>query len=368
MTKFIDAPSSPAHDQGLLSSAASEVVDFGEAVFHSGIENPFNGAMQLVNHVSGTQLPEMHLVNSDQVSQSVGGKLGTIVGSAADVFGMTMATGGLGGAGYLVSAARMGAVGAAYAGIFQPSDPNSKNFYTDRLCGAAVSGATFAGMGAGAAALDTLGVFAAPAARTFIGSTAYGALSGAAGGAVYSEANALIRQGRALPKFTDFISDVGSYSVFGAALGGIGYGVNRLMNPKPKLVSGDNNEVTVANGKTISVHDEGDGGANTTPVDSKPMTSAPKVSREASVTDDAQPAEASQATRRGVGSSEHQVSHRGQSFNPYDIRPSTFEGRLKAILSNTDDDPPDYMEILSRGEMERTGGSSKYSYDDLNWL
>ncbi len=305
MTRPIDAPSSQAHDhKSLLSTTVSEVADFGEAVFHSGMENPINGAMQLVNHVSGAHLPEMHLVDSDQVSQSIGGKLGTIVGSAADVYGMTMVTGGLGGAGYLVSAARMGAVGATYAGIFQPSDPNSKNFYTDRLSGAAVSGATFAGMGAGAAALDALGVFAAPAARSFMGSTAYGALSGAAGGAVYSEANAIIKQDRLLPKFTDFISDVGSYSAFGAAFGGIGYGVNRLMNPKPELVSADNNEVTVANGKTISIQDEGDG--QTARVNSKPRTSVPQVPRETSVTD-AQPAEATEATRGGAGSGNDQV-------------------------------------------------------------
>ncbi len=234
--------------KSMLSTASSEVADFGEAMFHNGIENPINGAMQLVSHVSLTHLPELHLVDGEQVSQSIGGKLGAIVGTAADFYGLTLATGGLGGAGYLGSAARMGTVGAAYTGIFQPSDPNSKNFYADRFTSASVSGITFAGMGAAAAALDAVGIFAAPASRSLLGSTTYGAISGAAGGTVYSEANAIFKQGRVLPKFTDFISDFASYTAFGAALGGIGYGVNRLMNPSPQVIT-DENE-TVANNKT----------------------------------------------------------------------------------------------------------------------
>jgi hypothetical protein len=360
MTTSIDAPSSQAHDTGLLSTATSEVADFGEAVFHSGLENPINGALQVVNHVTGARLPELHLVDSDRVSQSVGGKLGTIVGAAADVYALTMATGGLGGAGYLVSAARMGAVGATYAGVLQPSAPDSKNFYADRFTNAAVSGVTFASMGAGAAALDTLGIFAAPAARSFMGSTTYGALSGAVGGAASSEANAVIKQGRVLPTLPDFISNVGSYSAFGAAFGGIGYGVNRLMSAKPETVAGDNNDVSAAGDKTIRPQDT-DAKPASSPQDSKvgaagsdnggPKSTVPEVTDKTIGVQDAEdkPATTPQDSKAGAAGSDN--------GGPKSTAPEVTDKTPYTKLLSSSDQP-------SSHQVDNADGSARATLDD----
>ncbi|MBS1996295.1 MAG: hypothetical protein JSS86_08300 [Cyanobacteria bacterium SZAS LIN-2] len=237
-----EAKAATAVSEQTLHALLGEIRDLGEGIYFGGIEKPLDGAIQFINHTTGANLPEVHLVDANRLNQSVGGQAGQLIGAAGDVYALSLATGGLGGAGYLASASRMGAVGASYAGLFQPSDPQSKTFFGDRLANAAMAGAALAGMGAGAAALDATGAFAAPAARSLFGSMAYSGVSGAAGGAAYAEADALLKQGRAFPQLNELRSNVVGGAVFGAAMGGIAYGVGRLTAKaeKPATVnSGD---------------------------------------------------------------------------------------------------------------------------------
>lgn len=233
MTQNAESLIAKTPEQGFLAAAAGEAADFGEGIFHGAVENPINGTVQLANHLSGAHLPEIHLVDEERIDHSVAGRLGSMVGTAADFYALSLATGGLGGAGYLAVGLRMGIVGAA-VGVFQPSDPDSKSFFADRAVNASVSAATLGSFGLAAAGLNELGVFAVPAARSLTGSLTYGALIGAAAGVGHSEANAILRKGEIVPKFSDLLSDMESFTAFGATYGAIGYGVNSFTGPPPQ--------------------------------------------------------------------------------------------------------------------------------------
>src|SRR5208283_2204933 len=120
-----------------------------------------------------------------------------------------------------------------------------------RLANAAIAGTAFAGMGGAAAALNATGAFAAPGARSLLSNVTYSALSGAAGGASYAEANALLKQGKALPQLNDLTTDVVSGAAFGGAMGGIAYGMTKLTPPQSNQVTSNNGEVTTQSGQGL---------------------------------------------------------------------------------------------------------------------
>lgn len=232
-----------------LSRAASEVVDFGRGLWHGAIESPVNGAVQVLNQCGGGR-PELHLVDLERLNHSSSGIAGTVVGKALDFYLLSRLTGGLGGSGYVSSSLRTGAIGAAYIGLLEPTDPNSKHFFKDRAQNAAVALGTFAGMGAGAAALDRSGLFALPATRSLAGSLTYGGIAGLAGGVAHAEVDARLTKQRwatAPELFTDGLS----YGLFGAAYGGVGYGFNRLTPVASRKLAGTH-EAT-ANDGTIAI-------------------------------------------------------------------------------------------------------------------
>ena len=221
----------PQANHDLASSIWKEAEDFGEGVFHGAVEAPVNGVVQLANHITNSNLPELHLVNENDVNNTIAGKIGSFVGSTADMIGLTVATGGLGGAGALATGLRLAAVGAVYSGVLTPSADNTKNFFADRATSAAVGAVTFGAMGAAAKGLDALGLFAAPAIRTIGSSIAYGAITGAAGGAANAEATATLKEGKLFPSAEELFDDVGAYTAFGAAFGAVAGGIQRIENP-----------------------------------------------------------------------------------------------------------------------------------------
>jgi hypothetical protein len=230
----------------LLNSIWTEARDFGEGVVHGAVEAPVNGVVQLANHVANTHLPELHLVNEKDVDGTIAGKIGSFVGTTADMIGLTVATGGIGGAGAIATGLRLAAVGAVYSGVLTPSADNTKNFFADRATSAAVGALTFGAMGAAAVGLDAVGIFAAPAARSVAASIGYGAITGAAGGVVNAEATATLKEGKVLPSASEFFSDVAAYSVFGGAFGAASYGLQHLGNPLQHITIG-NKQLTVYN-------------------------------------------------------------------------------------------------------------------------
>lgn len=223
------------HDSaGPLVKCVSEAFDFAKGLWQGAIQDPANGAVQVVNHIAEMHLPELHLV--DEKNSSIGGIAGKIVGQALDFYALSLATSGFGGAGYIGSTLKMGSVGAAYAGLLQPTDSNSKHFWSDRGINSAVALGTFAGMGATSAALDSTAVFAAPAARSLVGSLAYGGISGLGAGIAHAEANSLATR-RRLASSADLLSDSASFALFGTMYGAAGYGYYKLTSPSSYTVA-----------------------------------------------------------------------------------------------------------------------------------
>ncbi len=217
------------HDRpGGFDKGISEAADFANGLWQGAFENPVNGAIQAISHLADVHLPELHLV--DEKSNSIGSIAGKITGQALDFYALSLATSGLGSAGYIGSTLKMGSVGGAYVGLLQPTDPNSKHFWTDRGINSVVALGTFAGMGATAAILDSTAIFAAPAARSFVGSLAYGGISGVGAGIAHAEANSLVTK-RRLASEPDLLSDSASFALFGTMYGAAGYGYCRLTNP-----------------------------------------------------------------------------------------------------------------------------------------
>lgn len=224
----------------------SGAVMFAEGLFHGAIENPYNGAVQFINHMGGS-LPELHLVDETAINNSTMGNLGNMLGATVDFFALAAATGGFG------SALRMGAVAAGYAGILQPSDANSTTFAEDRLKQAGVAGLSGLGMGLAAWQLPSFGVQAVSGTRSFGQSLFYGGLAGGLGGLIHSEADAIINKQRLLPTYQDFGTDLFGGVAFGAALGGLGHIANGLKANLKTIGTADSR--LQANLKTIDTGD-----------------------------------------------------------------------------------------------------------------
>lgn len=241
-----------ADSHPILSKIGSELVDFGEGLYHGAIESPINGVVQIADHVTGAQIPELHLVDEQRLSHSAGGIIGNIAGTAIDIYLASMATAGIagaaGGSGMIGAALRFGAVGAAYTTVFQPTDAKSKHFFADRVENGGVALATFAAMGGAGAALDSTGMFAVSAARSLGGTLTYGGIVGTAGGLVHAEANA-IKNGKAVPTWKDLAGDTLTYGAFGLAYAGAGYVASHINAPDPKTFTSDNAKVTVYSDK-----------------------------------------------------------------------------------------------------------------------
>lgn len=221
-----------------LAKGASEILDGAEGLFQGAVESPINGLVQVANHAVGVTLPELHLVDSQRLSHSAGGILGSIAGKALAFWALSSLSGGLGAGGYLASSLRAGAIGAAYIGLLEPTDPNSKHFFRDRGINAAIGLATFAGMGATAAALDSTGLFAPPSVRSLAGSLVYGGMSGIASGTVHAEAESLLKKGE-FARSADVLSDGLRYGLFGTIYGGLGYGYGRLTSISSRNLAGN---------------------------------------------------------------------------------------------------------------------------------
>jgi hypothetical protein len=191
----------------------TEAVDFTEGLFHGSIENPVNGFVQFTNHLTNSNLPELHLVDENKISQTYGGLMGTAAGTALDVFAASAATAGaagaLSGASLATAALRFGTVGALYGGVLQPSDANSKHFFQDRLETGLLALGTYGTMGCVASLLDGTATFAVAAERSLLNYTMYGAAVGAAGGASHAEFNAVLFKNQIVPEFKDLVKDIG---------------------------------------------------------------------------------------------------------------------------------------------------------------
>jgi hypothetical protein len=256
MTSSLDATSAKPTESSARPSETitNQFEDFGKSVFHSAIENPYNGVVQLVDHAADAHLPELNIVGAP-TNDSFGTEAGKVVGTAADIVALSLAVGAVApsvGAATIAGAVIRGAiVGAAYGGLFQPSDSTSPNFVEDRVKNGLVDAAAFGTMSGAAGLLAKTGLFAVPAGRSFLGSTEVGAISGGAGGVAESEANAVLNQGRALPTGKDLVDDTVEFAAVGGVAGALGFGANKAI----QAAQGGTNDVQSEGAKVSVSHD-----------------------------------------------------------------------------------------------------------------
>jgi hypothetical protein len=208
-----------------IQEGTHQIVDFGKGLWSGVVESHLNGGIQVFNHATGFKLPELHLVDEDQLNHSVGGVLGKITGNAIDFLGLTLVTGGLGGAGAVANGIRTIAVGSLAVGLFTPTDPKSEHFFADRGINALVTMSTAGAWGCAGLALDGL-------ASTILTSTrltdlAIAGLSGIAGGFAHAESNSLLT-GSGWARKSDLLKDGFVYGAFGSIYFGLGKGFDRL--------------------------------------------------------------------------------------------------------------------------------------------
>lgn len=242
------------------SKFRNEVEDFERGLVHGGLENPVNGAVQLTNHLLRSLcpdiqkgIPELHLVDAKKADGSTAGKIGEAVGTTLDFIGLALATGGAGAVGVPAAIVKMGILGAAYGGIFTPTNDTSDHFAKDRLKNAAIDAGTFMAAGGAASWLSEPGLLMARAGQSLATDVArgslLGAVSGAAGGAAHAEVTAWTK-GMALANSADLLQDTESFALIGGLLGGTGAVLNHTTS-EAKVVTGQ--------GK-ISVQQDQDGG------------------------------------------------------------------------------------------------------------
>jgi hypothetical protein len=230
----------------------SEIEDFGKSLFHTAVENPYNGISQIGSKVSGYTLPELNITGAPDSGKSYGAMVGAAAGMALDYYILSRLAGpvlgNLGGSGAAGVALRAGLVGSFYTGVLQPSDLASDSFLRDRLANGVVGGITFASLASSAYGLNKSTLFAPLESRSLGGYLTLGALSGASAGAAHAESYALFKEGNLLPSANNFVSDVGMYALIGASAGGFDWAYTRaeallnamhdgtvsIKNPMPK--------------------------------------------------------------------------------------------------------------------------------------
>lgn len=236
--EYGDSQRASGAEKSVVKEFGTGVAEFSQSLFHSAVENPVNGVVQLVDHASGASLPELHIAGVP--NSSTASSAGAIAGSVVDFWALTKFTGPalgeLGGTGTSGAILRSAIVGGVYSGVFQPSDARSEHFVRDRLANSTVGAITFASMTGSGALLNKTDMFAIPEARSFLGSVAYGGLNGVAGGLAHAEASALLKHGQ-LASVHDLYNDARQYGAFGAAFGGLDYAYYRATLPSHDAVT-----------------------------------------------------------------------------------------------------------------------------------
>lgn len=206
-------------------SFGTEAMLFGEGVYTGALQNPVNGVGQIVNKVTGANLPVLELPNQDRVNSSWAGKAGIMTGTLIDA---VATNGALSNVSLLANAnlMRMAATGAIQQGILTPGDDSGSglDFFLNRGRSAAQGAAMFATMaGVGGKVSTMLGP---EAASTFTGKVVANGLGGGAGGAVETTVSSLFD--RRLPGPQALATSIATNTAFGAGFGALGFAAERV--------------------------------------------------------------------------------------------------------------------------------------------
>ncbi len=208
------------------SPAVDSFKELASHAFYAAIEAPVEGGYQLVNEVTGNNLPNWHCALP--AGDSTWAHAGDLIGSAALFLGVSKLTGlgasklGLGevtGEALTASTTRASlqsfATGAS-VGLLQPVA--GKDYWSNKVKFTAQSGLSFAMMGGAGRLLDSTGRFGVAGARTIGQSVSIGALSGTAGGITDAIAKSELFDQR-LPTFNEVVNTTASYAAFGGIFG-----------------------------------------------------------------------------------------------------------------------------------------------------
>jgi hypothetical protein len=259
--------------ESLLDSSSKAGIGYGieqfaKGLVHTGIESPVNAILQVGSKaIQSEHVPKLQLTGAPDTG-SLAGMAGSMTGAAIDFYLLHKAAApafekiGLSGISTGAQVGRMALTGAVYEGLLLESDPNSKNFFGDRLKAATVGACTFAVMGATAAGVDKLGIFAVPEARTLLASVGHGALTGSIAGVARAEINSIVKEQR-FASASELLTDTFQYGTFGAVFGGLSYAQNAYANamrqkldPRPVSFQADDSHKVLdikrdANGKVV---------------------------------------------------------------------------------------------------------------------
>lgn len=209
----------------------SQIADYFQGFFHQLIENPVNGVTQIINKSVGAEIPKMEIAGEPE-RKSVGAIAGAVTGGVINYMLLSKVAnpmlGTLGGEGLRGTALRAGIVGGIYNGVFMPTDDKSENFLGDRLTSAAVGAATFAAMAGASFKIEHNWNIRVPEIRSIGEHMKVGAVSGAIGGAVHAEANALFKKGQILPTMSELTTDTLSFAAFGAGMGAMHWAGHKM--------------------------------------------------------------------------------------------------------------------------------------------
>ena len=213
----------------------SQVADYFQGFFHQLIENPVNGVTQIINKTVGAEIPKLEIAGEPE-RKSVGAIAGSVTGGVINYMLLSKVAnpmlGNLGGEGLRGQALRAGIVGGIYSGVFMPSPDNTENFLGDRVTTAMVGAATFAAMSAASFKIEQSGHFRVPELRSLVEHMKVGGASGAVGGVVHSEANALFKKGEFLPSMSELLTDTLSFAGFGAGMGAMSWAGHKMSSLK----------------------------------------------------------------------------------------------------------------------------------------
>lgn len=201
--------------------------EFGHGFYDSAIAQPTKAIRQLVRAdlpIRPQEFPTTPIPQHDTLAA----KAGAIAGFVVDFTLLSKLTGGvmnkvLGdrAAGTVAgSAAKMFVAGGVYGGVFTPSN-DGEDLLTSRLGNAAVTGASFAAMGAVSKGIENRGVFAPNSLKSKVLTNA---IAGGAGGIVESYGSTALHEHRVATP-AEALSTATQYAIFGAGFGAFDYGL-----------------------------------------------------------------------------------------------------------------------------------------------
>jgi hypothetical protein len=212
-----------------LAHEAHQALLLGEGVVSGAIIKPIDGVEQLVNKVTGAQLPMLQLPNQDEVDGSWAGKIGEVAGTVASFVYTSGAVSAISGL-EATSAGALAITGAVQGGVLSPSDDSKSGFgfLLDRFENAGIDAATYGTMGGVGSKVAGWVTDAEQAAlHPIVAAGLPTAVGGAASGVINAEAESLLKQGK-FASTDQLLSTIGNYAIFGAAVGAAGHGASAI--------------------------------------------------------------------------------------------------------------------------------------------